>query len=230
MSLTAVAENLVDKALMVELDDSVASVWQAILNGHAAWLADKVMSFELTVETVQGELRKRPRTEHTKAFQTLLRNRVSRGGILAPGAGLLKNGENGKGIGSRWYPVTLKNRIEAIMALKPDIGFFQGDGIMVLRKSRRRKTAVFFIDPPYVAANKNRLYTHGHIDHEAVFKAAAGLQGDFLMTYDLSEVACELAAKHGFDTKTVLMKSAHHSMVEELLIGRDLSWARGHSG
>lgn len=44
----------------------------------------------------------------TTAFQTILRNRINRGGILAPGAGRIKNGESGKGKKSRWYPDTLR--------------------------------------------------------------------------------------------------------------------------
>jgi len=40
-----------------------------------------------------------------------VKNRVNRGGILAPGAGMIKQGEKGKGLKSRWYPETLKRRI-----------------------------------------------------------------------------------------------------------------------
>jgi DNA adenine methylase len=48
------------------------------------------------------------------AFATIIKNRVNRGGILANGASFIKNGENGKGITSRWYPETLRRRILAI--------------------------------------------------------------------------------------------------------------------
>jgi DNA adenine methylase len=48
------------------------------------------------------------------AFTTIIENWVNRGGILANGASFIKNGENGKGITSRWYPETLRRRILAI--------------------------------------------------------------------------------------------------------------------
>lgn len=35
------------------------------------------------------------------AFCTILKNRIFHGGILAKGSGMIKNGENGKGIASR---------------------------------------------------------------------------------------------------------------------------------
>jgi DNA adenine methylase len=40
------------------------------------------------------------------------------GGILAKVASFIKNGENGKGITSRWHPETLRRRILAIDQVK----------------------------------------------------------------------------------------------------------------
>jgi len=36
----------------------------------------------------------------------------------------------------------------------------------------------------------------------------------------------ELARRHGFDTMLVPMKNTHHTEMNELLIGRNLDWAR----
>ncbi|MGH9846075.1 MAG: DNA adenine methylase, partial [Blastocatellia bacterium] len=87
----------------------------------------------------------------------------------------------------------------------------------------------FFIDPPYTAAGKKagkRLYAHNDLDHEALFDIAASLGGDFLMTYDEAEDVREMAVKRGFDTQLVRMKNTHHALMDELLIGRALDWAR----
>jgi DNA adenine methylase len=51
-------------------------------------------------------------------FATIIKNRVNRGGILANGASFIKNGENGKGITSRWYSETLRRRILDIAQVK----------------------------------------------------------------------------------------------------------------
>ncbi len=44
------------------------------------------------------------------------------------------------------------------------------------------------------------------------------------MTYDNAPEVCGLARRHGFQTKPVAMKNTHHAEMNELLIGRDLSW------
>lgn len=223
VSLTAVSEGLVTKATLVELDHDIASVWHTILNGRGRWLADRVAGFALTDETVPAVLEQKSAELHEQAFRTIIRNRISRGGILAPGAGLVKNGENGKGLASRWYPETLRKRIEDIIDMKGRLRFVEGDGLGFLKENLARKDAVFFIDPPYVMAGR-RLYTHSHIDHSELFRIAANLTGDFLITYDANPEICHLAAKHDFQVRQVAMKNTHHAEKKELLISRDLSW------
>jgi len=51
ISLTALFENLVEKSVMVELDDEIAAVWESIINGDAEWLANRVITFDLTSYT-----------------------------------------------------------------------------------------------------------------------------------------------------------------------------------
>jgi DNA adenine methylase len=48
ISLTALFERLVPKAVVVELDDEIAAVWQTVVDGGADWLAERILSFELT--------------------------------------------------------------------------------------------------------------------------------------------------------------------------------------
>jgi DNA adenine methylase len=227
VSLTVAFENLADQVLMVELDKDVAAVWQTMLSDENDWLAERVASFRLTHDTVREELATKPRDTKHLAFQTILRNRTLHGGILAPGSGLLKYGENGKGIRSRWYPETLRKRIRNIEFVRSKIAFIEGDGIEAIRKHAPRKSAVFFIDPPYTAAGKRagtRLYSHSELDHERLFQESSRIQGDFLMTYDTAQGVVEMAKAHQFEVDTVSMKNTHHSTMQELLIGRNLSW------
>jgi DNA adenine methylase len=143
---------------------------------------------------------------------------------------MLKYGENGKGIKSRWYPETLKKRILDIVSIRERLTFIEGDGIKMMREHADCADAVFFIDPPYTAGNKKagrRLYTHSKLDHEELFRVTSAIKGDFLMTYDADDNVSALAEKHGFATRLVPMKSTHHAEMYELLIGRDLSWLKG---
>lgn len=224
-SLTAVFEEFASRATMIEIDSDVASVWRTILNGQGAWLAREISGFELTRENVMQrlgcQLTGSPLRE--RAFQTILRNRINRGGILAPGAGIVKSGENGKGISSRWYPETLRKRILAIVQLKHRFRFLQVDGIRVLEDYAQHKNSAYFIDPPYTVAGR-RLYTHSQIDHRKLFAVTESLHGSFLMTYDDVPEIRALANKFNFQVATVPMKNTHHARKEELLVGRDLSW------
>ena len=176
---------------------------------------------------MRNELSGKESSVEYKAFRTILKNRTHHGGILAPGSGLIKFGENGKGIRSRWYPETLARRIRLIARIKDRISIVKGDGIDVIQKYSRKKDAVFFIDPPYTASGKKagtRLYAHHDIDHEKLFAVAREIAGDFLMTYGNSEEIASLAARLGFQTRAVAMKNTHHARMSELLIGRNLDW------
>ncbi len=227
VSLTAVAERLVERVTMVELDDQVAAVWRAILE-EPDRLAERIVSFTLTRETLDEALSIEPRTNLEKGFQTILKNRTFHGGILAPGSAPIKHGENGKGVTSRWYPETLKKRILAIAELRDRIEFIHGNAFDVIRTNTEEE-AVFFIDPPYTAGGKSagsRLYTHSEIDHRELFQSMNRVRGDFLMTYDNAPEVRELAAMFGFDTELIAMKNTHHAPMKELLIGRNLDWAR----
>ncbi|MFB2924074.1 MULTISPECIES: DNA adenine methylase [Aerosakkonema] len=229
VSLTVAFENLANHVTMVEIDDEVAAVWHTIINGDAEWLAAQIVNFNLSQTSVNTVLNEKNILIQEKAFKTILKNRVNRGGILAAGAGMLKSGENGKGLKSRWYPETLKKRIIEIMKRRDRITFIEGDGMEVLKANAYLTDAVFFIDPPYTAAGKkagSRLYNYSEIGHEELFRLASAIAGDFLMTYDNTEEVRQLAQKHGFDTQAVAMKNTHHAKMTELLIGRNLDWCR----
>lgn len=227
IGLTVAFEKLAEHVTLVELDDQVAAVWQTIIHGDYEWLANKIITFDLTPENVEIELLRSNLSTQEIAFQTILKNRINRGGILAPGAGKIKNGENGKGIKSRWYPETLRKRIMDIGKIRDRITFIEGDGIQVLKQNASQINTVYFIDPPYTAAGKKagmRLYTYFDIDHQALFNIVETLAGDFIMTYDNALGIQQMADQHGFVTNTVAMKSTHHTEMTELLIGRSLNW------
>jgi DNA adenine methylase len=143
ISLTALFENFVEKAVMIEMDSEVAAVWEAVIEGHAEWIADRILHFDLTHENLTKELQVSSVDIKQKAFQTLLKNRTLHGGILAEGSGLLKNGENGKGIKSRWYPQTLAKRILNLNFIKERIAFFKADALELLPNYAENSQAVF---------------------------------------------------------------------------------------
>jgi DNA adenine methylase len=231
VGLTAVFENLAKTTVIVELDPQIAAVWQTILSVEASWLVDRIIKFKLTEKNIETVLTDSPSSIRDKAFQTILKNRINRGGILAAGAGRIKAGENGKGLASRWYPQTLGKRILDIAAIKDRIHFIEGDGIEIMRNNNASENVAFFIDPPYTAGGKragSRLYTYSEIDHKALFAVTEQLKGSFLMTYDDTKDVRVLAQTHNFNIKNVAMKNTHHAQMTELLISRDLDWLDLH--
>jgi len=230
IGLTVAFEQLADHVTLVELDDQVSAVWKTIIYGDYEWLANRIAQFAITPENAEAILSQSNVSVQEKAFQTILKNRIHRGGILAPGAGKVKNGENGKGIKSRWYPETLRKRILNIGKIRDHINFVQGDGLYTLEQMANSFDVAYFIDPPYTADGKRagtRLYTHYEIDHERLFSIAAALKGNFLMTYENAPGVKQMAERHGFATELVAMKNTHHAEMAELLIGRDLNWLVG---
>lgn len=226
-SLTVAFEKLAGHVVMAETDEGVSAVWKTILNGQGEWLASKILNFELTLANVRQALDEETKNSaiplRQRAFLTMLRNRVQRGGIMAPGAGLVKNGENGRGLRSRWYPETLARRIREISMHLDRISFHAGDGFSLIDEYLADDSAAFYVDPPYMKASR-RLYRNWQVDHRRLFEKMATVSGSFLMSYDNDREIQDMAREFGFDTRPVRMKNTHHAEMTELLISRDLDW------
>ena len=184
-------------------------------------LKQQILEFDVTLENVREILDGKPRAARARAFRTIVRNRMQRGGIMAAGAGLVKAGEAGRGLNSRWYPETLGTRIDALRAIKERVTFEQVDAFEAVKRYAKDANAFFFIDPPYTAGGKNagkRLYTHNEIDHKGLFALMASVKGSVMLTYDDAPEVRFMAEKHGFRVEPVPMKNTHHALIRELLI------------
>lgn len=226
VSLTAAFEKMAEQITMVEMDEEIAAVWEVILNEKNEWLANKIYSYDLTHANVKAELENPNKELHDIAFCTILKNRVFHGGILAKGSGMIKHGENGKGISSRWYPKTLRDRILAINYVKHKIKFIPGDAFEILEQNLNNEDAYFFIDPPYTVAGK-RLYTYFDIDHENLFELTSQLKGKFMLTYDDTPEIRHLADKYHLQYRTIPMKTTLHFEKNEIIISDNFSWWMG---
>lgn len=227
VSLTVAFEKLADQIFMVELDEEVAAVWEAIIAGDGQWLAETIRNFDLTLDNVNKVLTEENQTIRSRAFKTILKNRVYHGGILAPGSGMIKYGENGKGISSRWYPNTLSKRILSIHHIRNRIQFNHGDGLEIINRYKDDPNVCFFIDPPYTASKKRagaRLYKYFELDHETLFSTVENIKGDFIMTYDDADEIADLAQNHGLLIQKIKMKNTHHIDMLELVISSKFDW------
>ena len=225
-SLTAVMENLVPRCLLVELDQDVAAFWVAVLH-LPGQLIERIDEFTPTRDSVNLLEHQQPRTVIERGFRTLVLNRTRRGGILAKGAALTRTGENGKGLASRWYPNTIKQRLKAIAEYAGQIDFLAADGLTILERMLMETIQpglAVFVDPPYTAEGKRagrRLYTHNYIDHARLFRILAQIAergGEVMATYDESPEIQALIEQYGFHAVRVMMKNTHHDHISELVI------------
>ena len=231
VTIAALVHSLASRATMIEIDPNVAAVWMVILDGQAEWLGAKIKSFRLNRTSLAREFEQSPEAVRDVAWTTLLRNRVSHGGIITTGAGVLNRGEDGRGLKSRWYAKTLRERITGINALRDKITFLQQDAITWLADAAANppaETTAYFIDPPYATAGK-RLYTHSAIDHARLFELGSRLSGRVLMTYEDTKEVRDLAQSHGFDVRNINMQSRQNRAKTELLIARNFSWLKNEA-
>lgn len=223
VSLTAAAEHYFEHVTMVELDDDMAAAWQVILSDDCQELANQIATFKVTAENVNNAISHASDGIIEHAFSTIVRNRTNHGGILAKGSGVIKNGENGKGLASRWYSETLIKRIYDINRNRHHITFVHGDAFECIEKYKDDEEAFFFIDPPYTIAGR-RLYNHYNIDHYELFRLAKQIKGHFLMTYDETPEIRELADGNNLQYISVPMQTTHLVKKNELLISKDFEW------
>ena len=146
---------------------------------------------------------------------------MNRGGVLAPGAGLLREADGGLGVRARWYPETLVRRLRALRPLRRKVQVLHGDGLALIGSHASEPGTVFFVDPPYTAGGRNagaRLYAHHALEHPVLFEALAQVRGAFLATYDDAPEVRALAGRHRFEFSRIAMRSTHHRLRHELLI------------
>ena len=223
VSLTAVMEDLVDSAVMMEIDRDVAAFWRSALE-NGTMLRDWILHFEPTMDRLRKIEQSPPACVVEHGFRTLVLNRTRRGGVLARGASFCRSGENGKGVLSRWYPETLATRLSAIQNYADRIAFVEGDGMKLLPILLRgwERGAAVFLDPPYTAKGGKRagarLYEHSITDHAKLFGMLSACGANFLMTYDAAPEIIDLVKKHKFIAVSLSMKNGHHNHLPELVI------------
>lgn len=223
VGLTVARNNLTRGVVLIERDADVAAVWQVALGRDWKRLSERIATFKVSRKAVEAELSGKKRDLVSTAFRCLLRNRMQRGGIIGPTAGLLRKGEKGRGLRSRWYPETLSARLEEIHELRHKIIFIRADALNVLPYLARKNTYVFFVDPPYAANGKGpglRLYRHSQVDPKRLFRMLSKSKSPCFVTYHESAAIRRLGAKYGFDVRTISMHAASHRTRRELILSK----------
>ena len=219
-ALTAIAEGLSNKAILIELDADIAAFWREATNAESC-LAEQCLAFEPTIAAIEALRKMETTNDAQRAWNTLVRNRTARAGIITKGSRPLKHGEDGRGIGSRWYGRTLSKRLSEIRSNGGRIECVEGNALTQMEEMVRKaeQPVRIFADPPYEQAGR-RLYTHGEVDHDELFSVLDDLDVDFLMTCEESERTICRVRKHQFHAVRVRTTNAHHQKRAEMIIGR----------
>ncbi len=141
---------------------------------------------------------------------------------MAPGASLIRSGESGKGLRSRWYPDSLVHRIRAINELRGSIEVVDCDGVELLKVHQQDWQVAAFVDPPFTASRKsagNRLYAKHKLDHSVIFKVCVEFRGPLVMTYDDAQKIKDLSEMHGLSYGEIAMQNRRNKVMNELVIG-----------
>lgn len=221
VSFAVAYTKVVPRVLISELDQDVAALWKTIFGENWKLLIERIESLLLLRADVKRLLKAEATDEADRAFQCLVRNRVQHGGVIAPGANLLKNGEANRGIASRWYPETLVKRITQLHAMRREIEFVEGDGMKLINQFSDDRRAAFFLDPPYLAGGigpGRRLYRLSDITPEDIFRSLEAIRGHFLLCYHDAPTIRKLVREFGLRYRSVSMKNTHHQECRELLI------------
>ena len=223
IALTAVAEHFFNHVTMVELDNDMAAAWETILSDDCQWLIKQISNFTVTADSINTAIGHANDGMKEHGFATIIRNRTNHGGILAKGSGVIKTGENGRGLSSRWYPGTLIKRIADINRMRERITFIHGDAFEIMEQHLYDNNCFLFIDPPYTVAGR-RLYNHFEVDHRKIFELASQMNGHFLLTYDDTPEVRGWAEEFGVPYITIPMQTTHLVTKNELLISDSFNW------
>jgi DNA adenine methylase len=218
----AIAElDLADHITLAEIDPDVSAVWDVVLNGQARAFSHRITNFQLSRSTAAKVVAREPTDQLSRAFRCLVLNRISRAGIMAPGAGWLNRGEDDHGITSRWYPKTLAKRVTSTNALRDKITFIQGDGLKVLKSFAKKSRVAAFVDPPYVVNGRGagrRLYAHHDVDCDELFDVIRSFCGAMVITYHRSVIVERHADALGLKPHTITVQTGHASPKREVII------------
>jgi DNA adenine methylase len=219
-SVTAVLEYRVDRALLIDKDPRITTLWKAIVTRrHRIPLIKLIRDFPLTSDSVVDFL-SAPHTSLSvaeRAFQVLLTNRVNHGGIMTDGPHLMARGEDGKGIASRWYPSTLIGRINLIGHYEQQFSVLNGDGIEWMAGLSEGHRWAAFVDPPYIDVGP-QLYRYGDCDFPRLFSVLGNLPIPFSLTVSDDPRMHEYAKDHRFGCVKGSMRSGHGAKTRTELI------------
>jgi DNA adenine methylase len=201
VAINLLNQNLVDNAILVDIDPWITSLWQTVFF-DTAWLIDTIKSIEVSLDNWYKFKNSKPSTVRDQAITCLYLNRTSFSGILEDRAGPIggKKQESDYPIDCRFTSKTRETiivRITEIAQLNERIsGIWNcswNEAFVRLSNKQNEgklpKTNLFvYLDPPFFeeAEALYRFYFNDE-DHKALRDFLLTLEDKWLLSYDSAE-------------------------------------------
>lgn len=211
------------KLVINDIDPAVYCFWKSVTE-QSELFAEMILDAKMSIpewRRQQAIYRAADETDPLAlGFAFFYLNRTNRSGILNAGpiGGVNQNGNYQ--IDARYNRDQLAHRVLAIGALRDRIRVTSVDGMAVIRRYLKTKSAFIYIDPPYVDMGGS-LYLNAftHRDHaDLALLLDRGRDGNWVLTYDPSDFIRRLYRT--YDVRDYqLSYSAHRTgKARELLI------------
>jgi len=221
--LNLLNEELIEKAILVDVDPWITSFWQTVFFDKE-WLIGKIQTVEVSLENWNKYKNSDPQTIREQALTCFFLNRTSFSGILEGRAGPL-GGRDQKSkykIDCRFTPTTrntLIERIEQIAKLKDQIyGIWNCSWEIAFERIRKEQTEgklplsdlFIYLDPPFFE-EADALYRYYFLeeDHRALRDYLMTLRDKWLLSYDSAE---QVQALYGEAIKNGTNGTQHHDI------------------
>jgi DNA adenine methylase len=227
VGLAMLLDGRVKHLYLADIDPDVSAFWNAVLE-DPDWLIDQILYFPHRRDVLIELLQSGNVTGRERGFITLLRNRTARGGVIGSTGGLLRRGENGNGVFSRWYPDTLAKRVESIKMKRDAIVFGAKDAFEVISEVGGSTSHVLFLDPPYSFDKESaghRLYGCSDVSFEKLMLACSETRAKYILCYEDSSEVRKTAESLGAICRTVKVRNSHNKLTKEIIISNDPSIA-----
>lgn len=191
LALSLLFNDLVNEIHLNDIDRSIWSFWDAILNNTEAFI-DQINQTDINM----NEWHKQRHIQQNKddfsnfelAFSSFFLNRTNRSGIILKAGvigGLKQTGDYK--LDCRFNKAGLIRRIELIQQYRHRIHLYNDDAIDFINKTNKFLPAnsLYCIDPPYFAKGSS-LYTNFYDpnDHKKVADTIQALKRPWILTYD----------------------------------------------